>query len=190
MGAVESVAFDLARSGAPVSIDGNGTIVFESLTGRFTVPDSADAVLTVRIADALTTELGAVAVGGEVWLSNPVSGRFEPLGDGFDLDPSTFFDPVDGWRPLLEELDEVELVGEGDDGLHLRGVASAARMAAVTGGLVDDEDVAVDLWVDPATSLVTAGRFTTGEGDDASEWELELHDYGATFEIEAPDLDA
>jgi lipoprotein LprG len=184
MGEVESVAFDLVRTGAPVNI--GGVLEFVSLSGRFTVPDTADALVTVRVG-GITTELGAVAVGGEVWLSNPVSGEFEPLPEGFDVDPSTFFDPVDGWRPLLEDLQDAEVVGTDDDGIHVRGVAPAARMTTVTGGLVDEGDIPVDLWIDPDTSLVTAGRFTTGDAPDTSEWALELHDYGETFDIQPPD---
>jgi lipoprotein LprG len=184
MGAVESVAFDLVRTGAPLTI--GGVLEFESMSGRFTVPHTADAIVTVRVG-GITTELGAVAVDGEVWLSNPVSGRFEPLPEGFDVDPSTFFDPVGGWSPLLEDLQDAEVVGVDDDGVHVRGVAPAARMTSVTGGLVDEGDIPVELWIDPATSLVTAGRFTTGEPGDTSDWALELHDYGETFDIQPPD---
>ena len=45
-------------------------------------------MLTVTVDGSLKTELGAVAIGGEVWLSNPVTGKFEALDTGYDIDPA------------------------------------------------------------------------------------------------------
>ncbi|MDX2381283.1 MAG: LppX_LprAFG lipoprotein [Acidimicrobiia bacterium] len=186
MGDVTSVRFELDRTGEPVYIDSADAIALNSIEGRFEVPESADAVVEVVVAGALTTELGAVAVAGDVWLSNPITGELEPLPPGIDLDPSEFFDPAGGWQPLLENLSEVELIGTEDDDYHLRGIAPAERVEVITVGLVSGIDVVVDLWIDPVTGLVSRVVFTTDLGDGDTNWTLILSDYGETFDITPP----
>jgi hypothetical protein len=190
MGAVTSVQFELERTGAPVFIDQVESISLDSLEGRFQRPGSADAILQVTVNGSLRTKLGAVAIGEEVWLSNPVTGTFETLPPGFDLDPSLFFDPEDGWRPLLLGLTDMEFVEEVDrDGTtyHLRGTAPAENMQAITAGLVRGQDVELDLWLHPVTAEVRFIEFSTEFGGETSDWALELRDYGEQFEILPPD---
>ena len=192
MGDVTSVRFELERSGAVVYIDTFESLGLEKVVGRFSAPSSADAALTVTVDDNLTTQLGAVAIEGTVWLSNPVTGTFEALPPGYDIDPSTFFDPEDGWRPLLAELRDVELVGEEDRGgkrYHIRGVAPADRVEIITAGLVEDQDMEIDLWLRRDTGLVTAAEFSTTFDGGVTDWVLELSDYGDVFTIEPPDID-
>lgn len=191
MGEVESVRFGLARSGAPVFIDGAQSISLDNIDGRFAVPGSADAILGVTVSGSLRTELGAIAIDDEVWLSNPTTGRFETLPPGFDIDPSLFFDPVGGWRPLISGLTDVAVVGEEQRNdttrYHLTGTAPAERMAAITAGLVSGQDVELDLWLHPVTAEVTSVEFSTEFDGDVSEWVLELTEYGETFDISPPE---
>jgi lipoprotein LprG len=190
MAAVTSVEFRLERSGAPVFIDQFGSIALDRLRGQFTVPTRAQAELTVTVDGDLATRLGAIAIDSEVWISNPVTGDFETLPEGYDIDPSKFFDPEGGWQPLLQNLLDVELVGiddRGGDRYHLRGTAPAAEVRNITVGLVRDQDVPVDLWVHPATKLVTAAEFATVIDDGESLWSLELERYGDSFTIDPPE---
>lgn len=190
MRAVTSVEFELERTGAPVFIDRFESIALNELHGQFTVPNKAQAELTVKINDNLTTKLGAVAIDAEVWISNPVTGDFETLPDGYDIDPSKFFDPENGWRPLLVELLDVELIGiedRGGDRYHVRGIAPAAQVREITVGLVRGQDVPIDLWIHPATNLVTAAELTTVIDGDDSNWALTLDNYGDRFTIDPPE---
>lgn len=190
MSEVTSVEFRLQRSGAPVFIDQFEEIALDGLRGQFTVPTKAQAELTVTVSGNLPTKIGAVAIDTEVWISNPVTGDFETLPAGYDIDPSRFFDPEDGWQPLIANLRDVELVGiddRGGDRYRVRGVADAADVRNITVDLVRDQDVPVDFWIHPTTALVTAAEFTTQiDGADAR-WELELAEYGDSFTIEPPE---
>lgn len=190
MAEVTSVEFELERSGAPIFIDQFGRLALDRLRGQFTVPNRAQAELTVTVEENLTTKLGAVAIDEEVWISNPVTGDFETLPTGYDIDPSRFFDPEGGWQPLLANLQDVELIGIDDRGgerYHVRGTAPAEEVRNITVGLVRDQDVPVDLWVHPTTHLVTAATFTTVIDGAESDWELVLHRFGEEFTIDPPE---
>ncbi len=189
MGDVTSVRFELDRSGAPIFIDRFESLSLEHLLGRFSAPKSAEALIDVQVNGSLNTQLGAIALDDEVWLSNPVTGVYEPLPAGYDLDPSNFFDPVNGWRPLMAGLTGVELIGTADRGgdrYHIRGTAPAAQVADITAGLVRNQDVVADFWIHPVTALVTTAEFTTVFGDEETTWLLDLSEYGETFEISPP----
>jgi hypothetical protein len=189
MAGVTSVEFRLDRSGAPIFIDQFESLALDSLIGQFSIPTRARAQLTVTVDGNLTTEIGAVAIDDEVWISNPVTGDFETLPPGFDIDPSRFFDPEGGWQPLLANLREVELVGiddRGGDRYHVRGIAPAAEVQNITVGLVRDQDVPVELWIHPGTSLVTRAEFTTSIDGAESRWVLDLGRYGESFTIRPP----
>lgn len=191
MGEVSSVRFGLERTGAPVFVDGAQSIALDNIDGRFSVPGSADAILGVTVSGSLRTELGAVAIDDEVWLSNPTTGRFETLPPGFDIDPSLFFDPVGGWRPLISGLTDVRVVGEEQRNdatrFHLTGTAPAERMQAITAGLVSGQTVELDLWLHPVTAEVTSVEFSTDFNGVVSDWVLELTEYGETFDISPPE---
>jgi lipoprotein LprG len=187
---VTSVEFRLRRDGAPVYIDEFEKIALDSLRGQFTVPTRAQAELSVTVNGNLATRLGAVAVDSEVWISNPVTGDFETLPPGYDIDPSKFFDPQDGWRPLLANLRDVTLTGVDDRGgqrYRIEGTAPAAQVSDITVGLVEGQDVEVALWIHPTTHLVTAAEFETTIDGERSEWVLELGRYGDEFVIEPPE---
>lgn len=191
MGETESVRFELERSGAPVYIDQAEQLALNSVVGQFEVPGSAQAVLEVEVGDGLISELGAVALDDEIWLSNPITGEFEPLPAGIDVDPSLFFDPQDGWQPLMEDLTDVELIGletrDGADRYHIAATAPAERVEVVTARLVRGEDVEIDFWIQPVTGHVRAAAFTTRVEDGDVDWRLDLDEYGEDFDIQPPE---
>lgn len=187
MGEVTSVYFRLDRAGAPVYIDPQESLAIESALGRYAAPASAEAILTVTVDGGVKTELGAVAIGDEAWLETALTG-FEPLPASYGIDPARFFDPKNGWQPLLANLvDPVFVAEEQRDGTryHLQATAPGERISVVTAGLVDD-DVAVDLWVHPVSGLVTALEFGVDVGTGRTDWTLTLERYGEPVEISPP----
>ncbi|MDH3752811.1 MAG: LppX_LprAFG lipoprotein [Acidimicrobiia bacterium] len=189
MGDVTSVRFALEPSGAVVYIDTVGSLSLDEIDGRFSAPSSAEAILTVTIDGNLSTKLGAVAIDEIAWLSNPVTGTFEELPASYGIDPSNFFDPQDGWRPLLTALQDPVFVGtEQRDGTryHIRATAPAEQMTVITAGLVSGQDVELDLWIHPVSGLVTAAEFATDVAGERTAWALSLTEYGKEITIEPP----
>lgn len=192
MGTVDTVRFTIERGGAAVYIDPMGTLEFMSAEGRFEGPSAADAVVVVAVS-GLRARVGAVAVDGEIWITNPVTGDWEPTPEGYAFDPAALFDPDIGFRPLLAELTDRELIGlddrDGEDLYHVTGVAGAERISTITAGLVSGQDVTVDLWLDPADGAVREAEFGTVAGTETSDWRIVFLDYGADLTVEIPDLE-
>ncbi len=189
MASVDTVAFRIERSGAEVFLDDGGSLAFNEAKGRFTKEAAAaDAVLQVS-ALGIDTQVGAVSIDGELWLSNPLTGQWEPAPESITFDPVDLFDPETGWTPLLrDDLTEAQLVDGADSGRwHVTGQADGDRLAVITGGLVGD-DVPIELWIDSETGQVLEATFESTTQGEISSWRMELSDYGADVTITPPDL--
>ena len=191
MGEIETVRFTLEADGESIYIDPAGTLAFRSAEGRYQAPTSADAVVVVS-AGGFNAQVGAVAIDGELWITNPITGVWEPTPEGYSFDPAALFDPEIGFRPLLAELTDVTLVGtetrDGETRYHLTGTAGAERISTVTAGLVSNQDVMVDLWLDPVDGSLTEAEFATTSSGGTTEWRLTFLDYGADITVEIPDF--
>lgn len=193
MGQVESVRFFLERTGTAVYIDDAGLLEFSSAEGRFSAPESTDALLTVR-ALGIPTQVGAVQIGSETWMTNPLTGSWEDAPDDFTFDVAALFDPDSGWSSLLAGgftnvhfLAEEELDGEMLN--HFRVTAPADRIEQVTAGMVRGQAVDGDLWIDSPTGEIRELSFNTDMPDGVTTWRLRMTEYGAEVEIDPPDLD-
>lgn len=193
MGAVDTVQFTIERTGVPVYIDTQGFLEFVSAEGRYASPGAADALVTVS-AVGLTTQVGAVVIDGDTWLTNPITGDWEPTPPGYAFDPATLFDPAVGFRAMLQEgIPTVEEDGEEiveEVALrHVRFTASGERVEVVTAGLVRGEDVLIDAWIAEESGELRQARFSTTIGEGPTNWDLQLFAYGADIEITPPDLE-
>jgi lipoprotein LprG len=185
---VETVHFTLERGGAPVYIFTN--VEFVDAEGDYQAPDRAAAVARVK-AQEITVQIGAIAIAGETWTTNIITGDWEPATEDLSIDPAVLFDPAIGLPELLRnDLQEVELLGltERDerDLYHLRGLGPADRVEVITFGLVRNQDVDIDLWLDPVTGEVAEAFFTTSYSGEEATWRLTFSDYGEPVEIPIP----
>ena len=189
MTAVDTVHFTLERGGTPVYIFSN--VEFLGAEGDYQAPDRAAAVAQVK-AETITVQIGAIAIAGETWTTNIITGAWEPATEDLSIDPAVLFDSDIGLPELLRnDLEAVELIGlesrdEGDR-YHLRGRGPANRIEVITFGLVRNQEVDVDLWLNPVTAQVTEAAFTTEYDGGEATWRLTFSDYGVEVSIPIPD---
>lgn len=190
MADVDSVLFAIELEGADVFIDDEGLIGFRMAEGRFAAPSSADAVVSVT-ALGLATEVGAVAIDGEVWITNPLTGDWEAAPESLTFDPALLFDPTIGFSGLLSDgLSNAALVApepDPDGRYHITAEVDPVRVSALTGGLVDDVDN-VDLWVEATSGRLVEVTFDVGLDTGGTSWRLLLSDYGADVTVTRPEL--
>ena len=193
MGSVDTVQFSIVRGGEPVYIDTQGFLEFVSATGRYAAPGAAEALVTVS-ALGLSTEVGAVVIEGDTWLTNPITGLWEPTPPGYTFDPATLFDPEVGFRAMLREgIPTVEDLGdelvEEETFRHVRFTAAGPRVEVITAGMVRGEDVVIDAWIEPVSGELRRATFPTAIGALPTEWDLTFFDFGADITITPPDLE-
>lgn len=193
MGSIDSVRFRIERGGAPVYIDPLKALNFAVAEGQFAAPSSASAVVTLQVGN-LNAQIGAIAIDGTTWLSNPITGEWEDAPDGYDFDPTTLFDPELGWRPLLADgLSDVEWVGEetkdGETRYHIRAQADEERVAVILAGLIRKQPVSLDMWIDPVTAYVREAELSTVFEGQTSDWFIEFTEFGEPVEITPPDIE-
>lgn len=192
MGNVESVGFFLERTGVPVYIDEDNILEFTSAEGRFSAPESTDALLTVR-ALGIPTQVGAVQIGPDTWITNPITGSWEDAPSGFTFDVATLFDRSQGWSALLDGgLTNVHFVAEeeleAEMLAHFRVTAPADRIEQITAGMVSGQAVDGDLWIDSSTGEIRELSFNTDMAEGVTTWSLRMTNYGAEVEITPPEL--
>ena len=190
MASIETAAFSIVETGAPVFIDDSGLIQFSEASGRFDAPSSADAIVTVK-ALGLVTEVGAVVIDGKIWITNPITGDWEEAPESFSFDPSVLFAAETGWAAMLSDglVDPVLLAPTaGDDGRHhVQSTIDADRVSTLTGGLVDEASV-VDFWIDPEDDRVVEVAFDVETDEGPTSWLLTLSDFDQEVSITEPDL--
>lgn len=190
MAAVDTLRFTIGVEGADVFIDDGGLIQFQMAEGRYAAPGSADAVVSV-VALGLATEVGAVAIDDNVWITNPLTGAWEPAPDSLTFDPATIFDAEVGLSALIADgLTNAVLESpepDADDRLHITADVDPARVSTLTSGLVDDVDK-VDLWIDRTSGQLAEVTFDVGTDEAGTSWRLLLSDYGTAVSINEPEL--
>lgn len=187
------LAFTVEQTGAVVHIDDDGLLGFVAATGRFAAPRSADAIVTVDLR-GLTTEIGAVAIDGSVWLTNPVSGAWEPAPSDLGFDPAAVFSADIGLPVVLRDgvSDATEMDGAGSAGgatlRHVRGTVDADHISTITGGLIGTA-TEVDFFIDAASDELRIVEFVVPVDGIDSSWTIGLDDYGTTPDIVDPTTD-
>lgn len=194
MGEVKYVRFKIERSGAPVYIDNLDTLNFSDAEGQFEGPSSANAVVTLSVG-TINAQIGAIAIDGVTWLTNPITGEWENAPDGYDFDPTTLFDPELGWKPLLAQgLSDVEWIGEdsknSEPRYHIRAVADENRVALILAGLINKQAVDLDMWIDPETGYVREAELSTVYEGQTSDWFIEFSEFDEPIRIDPPDIES
>jgi len=205
MSTVESASFTIEQAGATVFIDDAEQFAFQAADGRFAAPGSSEAILTVQ-ALGFVTEIGAIAIDGRLWLTNPLTGEWAEAPENLSFDPAQLFDADKGIPTLLSEASATaELVddladqsaGESSDEAdpdrknlhHVRTLVPAERVAVLTSGLVNEESE-VDLWIDAASDRVVEASFAVEVAGATSDWRMTLSDYDEEMTIDPPELNA
>jgi lipoprotein LprG len=192
MQGLQSVHFAISRSGGPAYLDSQGTLIFSSAEGDYAAPDAIQAEITVA-GPGIALAVNTVAIGDEQWVTNPLNQQWEKLPPGWGFNPAVLFDPQQGWQPLLnEDVSNVSLVGlveQGEQPLYqMRATAASQRISTVTSGLAGgDEAITVEIWIDPATSLVHQLHFITGSPTgEPADWTLRFSQFNSPVTIAPP----
>lgn len=172
-------------------LDEDETIKLVSAEGDIKRPGSVAATAKVD-AQISVVDISLVAVDGDIYITNLLSGNWENAPDDFSYDPSILFSDNDGIGPIMTDLQNPELQGtediDGQQAYKLSGTVSANRVEKITAGTIAGEEIDVTLWtsVDDAKLLRVVLTEPEGVRESPATWTLNLSEHGKDIEIEAP----
>ena len=181
---LESVRFSITVDGEPVSFDDEGTLTASSAVGQYDAPESFQALVEVS-AFGLTAELGAISIGADRWITNPVTGDWELLSVGIGFDPLVLFDPAEGVGATVAALDAT-LVDFGDQ-YAITGVVGGPTVKVLTAGLLEEGELDIELFIDSDSLQITEIRFETLSDAGVSEWSIGFSEFDEPVTIDPPE---
>ena len=146
---VKSVHFNAEVDGAAY-IDTARTVQLRAASGDIVVPDQMQARITIALG-AANADVSLVALGGDKYQTDLLTGRWGPAQAGFDYSPTVLFDRSQGLSTVLGKLRDVERLGEetinGQATYHLRAKVDRATIQPITSGAIDGDPVTAELWI-------------------------------------------
>lgn len=182
--ALDSVRFSIEVEGVPVYFDDEGTLAATSADGQYSAPGSFQALVDVT-AFGLATQLGAISVGEDRWVTNPVTGEWDMLAIGTGFDPLVLFDPDSGVGSTVTNLDATLV--SFDMRYHIRGSVGGPTVKVLTAGLVEEGELDVDLFVDADSLQIVELAFDTQSDEGASNWTISFSEFDEPVTIEPPE---
>ena len=189
-----SFHFKIEIEGVPVYLNKIAQLSLRSAEGDFARPDRMGVHLKV-IAAVAAAEMDMIALGNEQYITNVLTKKWEVLPPKFGFNPAVMFDPQVGLEQLLKSgLDNPHWIGveniDGQSVYHLQGSISGEKLQGMSGGLISQGPVDVDLWLDSNTYLprkaVIVDRAT--DPDKPTTWTMTFSSYGKQVNISAPQV--
>jgi len=196
MRALDGFAFRLQRTGAPVYVDPSGVISFREAEGIFVAPDKVQTTVKV-IAPGIVAEVDVIGIGDLEWETNVFSGEWALVPPEYAFQPAVLFAPVGGIQQALEDyLYDIKLLGldelEELPGLtlyHLQGVMDGANVHNLTVGMIDEQMLAIELWIQPGSfELHRALIFDPPNPgvEEGTTWQFDFWDFDRVIKIVPP----
>lgn len=181
--ALEAVRFRIEVDGVPVFFDDEGTLAATAADGQYAAPGSFQALVDVT-AFGLKTQLGAISVGEDRWVTNPVTGEWELLAIGTGFDPLVLFDPGTGVGATVGNLDATLI--SFDSSYHIRGTVGGPTVKVLTAGLLEEGELDVELSIDAESLQIVELAFDTTSDEGISNWTISFSEFDEPVTIDPP----
>lgn len=188
MVALRSLHFTIEVKGASKPIDPLGQLLLRRAEGDVVRPDRAQSRIRVALAGVIV-EIQAISIGDTLWLTNPVTRRWEQAPPGWSYNPAVLFDSRQGLTSLLERAALERAPDESLDGkahYRLTGELAGSELAPMTAGMITGA-VRFTLWIGADDFLLRRVHLTeSGPGSEPTEWDIVLSGFERPVTIEPP----
>lgn len=190
--ATETAHFVLEIDG-DAYLDEGESIKLESGEGDIKRPGSVKAEASVD-AGISVVDIRLVAVEGEIFITNLLTGNWERAPQDFSYDPSILFSDTDGIGPIMTDLQNAEVDGtesiDGVEAYKITGTVTAERVSAITAGSIEGDEIDITLWTQVEDGKLLRVVLTEPDGvrDSPATWNLTMSGHGNPVEIDAPQI--
>jgi hypothetical protein len=192
MAQTQSLRFHLGVEGVTY-IDLAKTIQLLEANGELERPDRVHARFKIKIVPGVTITTEIISISGESWATDIITGKWTKAPEEFTYDPTVLFDDQGGVGPVMNKVDNPQIVGMekvGDkEAYHITGTATEEVVGPVTSETMHGSPVAVDLWIDTTSFDLLRVKLAEPASPDNSNpatWTLDLLDQNKQIDIEPP----
>lgn len=184
MEGLDSFQFHLShKSGGIPLLPG---LLIQEAKGRVIRPDKISVEFSGTLG-GFAVKSNLIALGGDTYLTNPLTGRWESTPTG--VSPLGFFNPSRGIAAMMIQFHGPSLVPSSGGTLRLSGKLPAEALAPLVGATVKDGAISVELAVDARDfyllEAILEGRVVPGEPETTVRV-ITLSEFNAAFTIEPP----
>jgi len=189
---VSSFHFKLSIDGS-VPLDAAKTLALHGAEGDLSRPNSAQARADVGFLGA-TISIKFVSIGGDQFITNPITGAWETAPAGLGYDPAVLYDNNKGIVRVLSALQNPKIAGtesiNGEDCYHIVATVARADIQPIAAGAVASPTPAIDLWITKSHSdLAKLTLHDAGaSGKNSTTWTLEISQQNKPVTIERPNV--
>jgi len=188
--------YKIDRTGEPAFIDEAETISFRTAEGDYMIPDRVTAKVKV-ITPLIVTEVDIISIGDQQWETNVFTGLWQKVPVEYAFQPQELLNPNTGLQAILEnDLFDMVLVGfeeleemPGKNLHYLQGALEGQGAYDLTYGMIDNEVLNVQMWIDPDTydiyRVVVLDPMNEGDEEDTL-WQIDFWDFNNVVEINPP----
>lgn len=183
--------FDIEASGGTAYVDTGKTTVFNKASGDLVKPDKVKATLNVALM-GFVAELNMVGVGDKQEYKNPLTGRWENVPSGWNISPVVFFDAQNGVPGVVKKVKDLKQLPDekidGADSYHLAGTVAGSDISPLTFGMVQGDQIGLDIWIGKADSLVRQMKLQEPQRTEGKPvtWLIKLSKFGESVDIQLP----
>jgi lipoprotein LprG len=189
---VSSFHFKLSIDGS-VPLDAANTLALHGAEGDLARPDSAQAEADVGFFGA-TLSIKFVSIGGDQFITNPITGAWETAPSGLGYNPAVLYDSSKGIARVLSALQNPKIAGtervNGEESYHITATVAQADVQPIAAGSVASLTPAIDVWITKSQSdlVKLVLRDAGAAGKNATTWTLEISQQNKPVTIERPNV--
>jgi lipoprotein LprG len=191
-GQVSSFHFTLSIDGS-VPLDAAKTLALHGAEGDLSRPNSAQAKADVGFLGA-TISIKFVSIGGDQFITNPITGAWENAPAGLGYNPAVLYDNDNGIARVLSALQDPQIAGSesvnGQDSYHITATVARVDVQPIAAGAVASQAPAIDLWITKAHSDLVKLTLhdSDASGKNTTTWTLEISQQNKPVTIERPNV--
>jgi hypothetical protein len=196
MRAKAGFSFLIIPEGEDAFLDQQKTIILSQAEGDYLVPDKVSATIKI-IFSGIVAEVSVISIGEDTWETNVLTGGWQESSADYAFQPLSLFHPEIGLVAVIaEDTSELEMEEgatleelPGIELLHLNGKLEGTRVSQLSAGLIDDELLDIELWIDSESyelhRLMITDPANTAEGVD-TDWQIDFWNFGTAADIQPP----
>ncbi|MBI5302603.1 MAG: LppX_LprAFG lipoprotein [Chloroflexi bacterium] len=198
--AIQSLHFSIEFSGDPTYLDRAHTLALRRVEGDVVRPDRMRASVKAALPGAYVL-INAIGIGEHQFATNPLNGKWEKIPTEWGFNPAILFQSSTGLGALMTQAQNLTALAdehiENQRYHRLRGDIAGTAVAPITGWLIGDGTIQVELWIGANDAPLRRIRLTEilpnatpspGTPVPPTQWLIDLTKFDVPVEINQPEI--